>query len=196
MVLLTGGVREDRRGGCIGFCHIRAEWLSHPCLQRMEALKMKCMQMVVIACLAIAVLLGCTPQQHNPEAEKAGLAAAQKWVQLVDQRLYQESWQSAAVLFREKVSQDQWRQSLQQIREPMGPLEHREVLSTRYATSVKKGPDGKYVIVEFTVRFANGNETVETVTPHAGSRWTMAGGRIFNGKMNPSCPPFNPPFQQ
>jgi hypothetical protein len=128
-------------------------------------------------CLVLLIVCGCAPRQSDPEAEKAGASAARKWIKLVDARLYQQSWQEAAALFRERVSQDQWRQTLQTVREPLGAVQRREVISTQYKTSVKEGPEGQYVIVEFSVAFSNGKETVETVTPmkEADGQWRVVG---------------------
>jgi len=132
---------------------------------------------MLLACLVLMTFCGCTARQPNPEAEKAAASAAREWIKLVDARLYQQSWQEAAVLFRERVTQDQWRQILTEVREPLGDVQRREILSTQYKTSVKKGPEGQYVVVEFTVAFSNGKETVETVTPmkEADGQWRVVG---------------------
>ena len=41
----------------------------------------------------------------------------------------------------------------------------RQVISTKYATSLPGAPDGEYVVIQFKTSFENKASAVETVTP-------------------------------
>ena len=93
------------------------------------------------------------------------MAAAKKWLTMVDQGKYEESWKEAAQYFKNAVTQDQWRQSLQAVRKPLGNLIFRKVKSRAYMTSLPSAPDGEYVVIQFETSFANKKSAIETVTP-------------------------------
>jgi len=97
--------------------------------------------------------------------EQAAVAAAKKWLTMVDQGKYEASWKEAAQYFKNAVTQDQWRQSLQAARRPLGALISRKVKSRAYMTSLPGAPDGEYVVIQFETSFANKKSAIETVTP-------------------------------
>ncbi len=101
----------------------------------------------------------------EPEKEKAAVSAAEKWVLLVDEGKYGESWKEAAEYFRNAVTQEQWAQAAQAARKPLGKLVSRKVKGTTYTTSLPGAPDGEYVVIEFSTRFENKKRAIETVTP-------------------------------
>lgn len=108
------------------------------------------------ACLALA---------QESEKQTAAVAAAQKWLALVDAGQYARSWQESAANFRNAVSEDRWEQLLKATRQPLGELISRKVRSAIYQTSLPAAPDGEYVVIQFETSFANKTSAVETVTP-------------------------------
>jgi len=102
---------------------------------------------------------------ESSEKEKAAVSSAETWLNVVDEGNYAESWTEAAELFRSAVKQDQWEQSLQAMRKPLGKLASRKVKSKTYKTSLPGAPDGEYVVIEFETSFKNKASAVETVTP-------------------------------
>jgi hypothetical protein len=101
----------------------------------------------------------------SPEKEKAAVASAEKWLGLIDTAKYRESWKEAAELFRNAVSPEQWEQSLQAVRTPLGKLITRKLKTKTYRTSLPGAPDGEYVVLEFETSFAHKKSAIETVTP-------------------------------
>ena len=101
----------------------------------------------------------------EPEKEKVAVAAAEKWVALVDGGKYGESWKEAAAYFKNAVKQEQWEQAAQAVRKPLGKLVSRKVKATTYKTALPGAPDGEYVVIEFETSFENKKDAVETVTP-------------------------------
>jgi hypothetical protein len=109
--------------------------------------------------------------------EDSAVAAAAKWLSLVDQGQYAASWKEAAPYFKKAVKQKQWGQSLQAVRKPLGKLISRKVQSTIYTTSLPGAPDGEYVVIQFKTSFENKKSAIETVTPmmDKDGKWRVSG---------------------
>ena len=95
---------------------------------------------------------------------KGAVMAAEKWLALVDAGNYTESWNEAAGYFKKAVKQDQWEQSLQSARQPLGELISRNLTSKVYTKTLPGAPDGEYVIMQFESAFQNKKSALETVT--------------------------------
>lgn len=113
----------------------------------------------------------------NLEKEKAAVAAAEQWLTMVDDGKYVESWNEAAQYFKNAVKQEQWEQSLQAVRNPLGKLISRKVKSKTYMTSLPGAPDGEYVVIQFETSFENKESAIETVTPmmDKDAKWRVSG---------------------
>ena len=138
----------------------------------------KALFLVII--IVIAVAAGCAkkvednsqpeqeanqPDQETSQAEQQATQAAQDWLALIDRQQNAESWEQAVDYLKNAVSQEQWAQSIKAVRDPLGALVSREVMSAKYTTTVPGGPDGEYVIVQFSSSFTNKKSAIETVTP-------------------------------
>ncbi|HNX33239.1 MAG TPA: DUF4019 domain-containing protein [Kiritimatiellia bacterium] len=123
---------------------------------------MRRIAMVAAVCLIAAAFSGIAAE---PEKEKAAVAAAEKWVALVDGGKYAESWKEAAAYFRNAVPQAQWEQMARAVRQPLGKLVSRKVKATTYKTALPGAPDGEYVVIKFETSFENKKAATETVTP-------------------------------
>ena len=104
-----------------------------------------------VACLlALSLILAAvTGVAEDSDKQKAAVATAEKWLGLVDEGKYGESWKAAAGFFRNAVKQEQWEQSLQAVRKPLGKPISRQVKSKTYKTSLPGAPDGEYVVIQF-----------------------------------------------
>jgi hypothetical protein len=139
---------------------------------------------ITLATLLIltAIPSGCkhkekTPSQSNPQAEKIAIEAAANWLELVDSEQYDQSCQQAATFFQNAVKKDNWQQSLQAFREPLGKIVSRKLIFTHYTTSAPGAPDGQYVIIQYDSSFENKKSAVETVTPmlDKDGKWKVSG---------------------
>jgi len=136
------------------------------------------MKRIVVVGVAIAiVLLAGISWATNAEKEKAAVTAAQKWLTLIDEGKYSESWQESAEYFRNAVKQDQWEQMLQSVRMPLGRVISRKLKTKVYKTSLPGAPDGQYVVIQFEASFQNKKSAIETVTPifDKDARWRASG---------------------
>lgn len=133
--------------------------------------KIVCLVVIGLILTVIAAVGG------SPEKEKPAVALAERWLGLVDQGKYAESWEEAAALFRNSINQGQWEQSLQAVRRPLGKLITRKIRTKTYRTSLPGAPDGEYVVIEFESSFENKKSAVETVTPmmDKDGKWRVSG---------------------
>ena len=138
---------------------------------------------LLIGAVLGALATGCGPSGAESEQlaaagseEAVAVAAATAWLELVDAGDYGQSWDRAAALFKKAVTREQWVQSLSAIREPLGSLVSREVLSKQHLTELPGAPDGDYVVIQFETSFENKKQAVETVTPMLdGDTWKVSG---------------------
>ena len=89
---------------------------------------------------------------------------AQVWLALIDAGNYAESWKESSQLARSLVTEDAWDSSLSGVREPLGTLVSRKLISAQSLTEMPGAPDGHYVVMQFDTSFANKKSAVETVT--------------------------------
>lgn len=121
-------------------------------------------------CLALAApVAGCVTQSARriTERERAqrAVAAAERWVALVDKGDYDESWKQAAAYLRESVPREEWARMLRAGRGPLGKTVARRPHSAVYQTALPGAPDGEYMVVRFDTRFERKESAVETIVP-------------------------------
>ena len=132
----------------------------------------------IVSLIAVFMIVaGVSSVAAESGKEKAAVVAAEKWVSLVDQGKYVESWNEAAEYFRNAVKQEQWEQAVLGVRKPLGKLVSRKVMRTTYKTALPGAPDGEYVVIEFMTTFENKKAAVETVTPkmEKDGNWRVSG---------------------
>ena len=125
----------------------------------------------------ISLILVSVASGADVTQKKDALNAAENWLALIDKGEYPESWKEAADYFKTAVSQNQWLNSLQAIRKPLGKLYSRTLKSETYKTSLPGAPDGEYMVIQFTTSFENKNSAIETVTPmkDKDGKWRVSG---------------------
>ncbi|MBL7133554.1 MAG: DUF4019 domain-containing protein [Phycisphaerae bacterium] len=114
---------------------------------------------------ALAKKINARAAGESPEAVKAAIAVAGKWLALVDEGKYAESWRISAAYVRQAVTREKWQASMKAARAPLGKLKSRKLLATHYRTSLPGAPDGQYVVIKYKTSFEKKAEAVETVTP-------------------------------
>jgi hypothetical protein len=126
-----------------------------------------------IALFAVSGGLLFAASKPEDEAQKS----AEQWLSLVDAGKYSESWKTAATYFQGAVSQEQWKQSLNAVRKPLGELVSRKLKNAKYTKSLPGAPDGEYVVLQFNTSFTNKKQAIETVTPmiDKDGKWKVSG---------------------
>lgn len=110
------------------------------------------------------------------EAKKAGAAAAEGWVALVDGGKYDDAWTASAPTFRSGVTREDWAKKVRGAREPLGAVAGRKPHGARFSETMPGAPDASYVVVTYATDFANKKGATETVvTVQDGAGWKVAG---------------------
>jgi hypothetical protein len=129
-----------------------------------------------IGCV-LFILLSWMPALANETAEKRAIEASDTWLKLIDNNQYAKSWETAAELFKNAIGEDQWNQSLNAVRKPLGKVMERNMKSKQYTTTLPGAPDGKYVVIQYETSFENKKSSIETVTPmlDKDGKWRVSG---------------------
>lgn len=132
-------------------------------------------QFLFILCVLALVAFG--QDKSSNSREEIAKESALKWLQLVDNGKYEESWESAAELFKLAVTRQKWSQSLTTARTPLGKVLSREINSMQYTTTLPGAPDGEYVVLQFNTSFKHKKSAIETVTvmKEKDGKWKVAG---------------------
>jgi hypothetical protein len=135
------------------------------------------MQRIFGLFLCLLVIFSHSAFADNSGKEKAAVISSQKWLSLIDEGKYPESWKEASEFFRKSIDQDQWEKTLQAVRNPLGKLITRKLKSKTFQTSLPGAPDGEYVVIQFDTIFENKKSSIETVTPmrEKDGWWRVAG---------------------
>ncbi len=116
---------------------------------------------------------------NDPSPEAIAIPVAEAWLAEVDAGNYSESWDDAAEMFR-TARKDGWLRRIARLRDPLGKVVSRKLLSAQYTDSPRNGPPGKYVYIKFETTFEN-RKGVETVTPmlDPDGKWRVSGYYVF-----------------
>lgn len=108
---------------------------------------------------------------------KAVVSAAEKWLQLVDEGKYGESWDTAADFFKKTIPRRQCEYVFGQARGNIGRKVSREFSVKTYHSVLPNAPAGKYIVLEFKSSFENKLSAIETVTAmqDKDGQWRIAG---------------------
>jgi hypothetical protein len=131
--------------------------------------------LIAAACLLVGTLA------FGAEGKVAGSAEestkiAQAWLKLVDDGNYAQSWKEAASRFRASVTEEKWVGAMEQVRQPLGAANTRELAEATFSTELPRVPKGEYWVVKFKTGFeaAKANELV-TLTADADGQWRVIG---------------------
>jgi len=123
---------------------------------------MKTPCIVIVACLSICFAL--SDSWARSDTEEMAISAAQAWLTLVDSADYSGSWKEASAYFRGTVKPENWENSMEEFRRPLGKVISREVMLAEESASLPGAPAGKYVVMRFISSFEKKRSAVETVT--------------------------------
>jgi hypothetical protein len=127
------------------------------------------------ACLLVGTLA------FGAEGKVAGSAEestkiAQAWLKLVDDGNYAQSWKESASRFRAQVTEEKWVGAMNQVRQPLGAVNARELAEATFANELPRAPKGEYWVVRFATAFeaAKANEVV-TLMLDTDGQWHVVG---------------------
>lgn len=133
--------------------------------------------MKLAATIALSVMLAfSSAQAQEVDRIDAATAAAERWLELLDNGKTAETWTAGAAALRAAVPQEQWVAALRSVRQPLGAVKWRKLEAATHTRSLPGAPDGDYVVLQYQTGFAARTAT-ETVTPmrEADGSWKVAG---------------------
>jgi len=126
------------------------------------------LSMIVIVA-ALAAFLGAAATPAGEEASAIG----QKWLGLLDDQKYEESYTAAGSMFRNEVMHDQWLASLEKFRLPLGPLVSRTAQRIDMAKTLPAAPDGEYAIIHYKTALQNKTITERLTLVMEDGKWQV-----------------------
>jgi hypothetical protein len=114
----------------------------------------------LMAVTGIAAALSAVAATPEEEASVIG----EKWLALLDDQKYEESWTQASNMFRGEVPQERWVAALKQSRAPLGSMVSRTTARVDFTKTLRGAPDGDYAIIHFTTNFKNKSDVTERLT--------------------------------
>lgn len=140
--------------------------------QKIAGERMKSLFAVLLMILSMSATALC-----QDKGEKAATEAAIRWLALADSGDYAASWETAAPMFKQAISQDQWVKMVKAWRRPMGRLVSRTLKSAVYTTRPPGAPDGQYVLIVYETSFEHKQSAIEAITPSLDKdgQWKVSG---------------------
>jgi hypothetical protein len=114
-------------------------------------------------------------------ADEDAATSGQKWLAIVDDQKYEESWNEASSMFRNRVTQNQWIAVLKRSREPLGALVSRNLSRINFSKSLPGANQGDYAIIHFTTSFTGKRTTEQLTLVKEEGRWQMVAYSICCG---------------
>ncbi len=133
--------------------------------------------LALLLAAASAVLVVPAGAGAGPDRREGASEAADRWLLLVDEGRYPESWKEASAYFQGAVSEALWTQTMSGQRKPLGKVLSRKRVSAVFYTSLPGAPDGEYVVIQYETSFEHKQSAVETVTPmrEPDGSWRVSG---------------------
>ncbi|MBD3264194.1 MAG: DUF4019 domain-containing protein [Candidatus Omnitrophica bacterium] len=125
---------------------------------------MKALTTFFLVLFAVSHFVPSLTAQTNISVEKNASKAVSKWLELIDNGRYLESWEESAGYFKEAVDKDEWQKTLKAVRKPLGGVVWRKLKSLSETSNLPGAPDGKYVVIQYSTWFENKKSALETVT--------------------------------
>lgn len=114
-----------------------------------------------------------TPEEQKILADNA--ADALKWLTLIDQGKYGESWDAASKTFQLTINRNEWIKAEEKLRKPLGTVVSRQLLQQLPKQNPKGLPEGYYMVLVYQTNFTNRPNANELVTMalESDGRWRV-----------------------
>ncbi|RMF46310.1 MAG: DUF4019 domain-containing protein [Deltaproteobacteria bacterium] len=118
---------------------------------------------LILAGLAI-ILWPRFEKKLDPVKADSARQATLRFLHMVDQDQFADSWSMSAHLLREKIPQDKWAGKLKLHRAQCGKFLEREETEINYATEASGEQKGEFFTLNFAADYERCPEVTETVT--------------------------------
>jgi len=132
-----------------------------------------------LASLFVLATAFASPMAHGQQqdAVRDAVDAANRWLVPADAGDGAATWDQAASPFQAAVSRADWSAALKRVRQPLGAVTSRKVISSEFKRSLPGAPDGEYVVIQYDTQFEHKAHAVETVVPmrERDGSWKVSG---------------------
>lgn len=113
---------------------------------------------------------------ENPDAAES-LPRAKAFIAELDAGDWSGSWEVAGVMFQSAASAEEWAETVEPVREPLGAVKSRQLTNVNRVSTLPGAPEGDYEVLQFrTVFSARPGELTETIVMTMGrDGWEVAG---------------------
>ena len=129
----------------------------------------------------------------SPATQRAVQAAAQEWLGLMAERDFEESWEDAAPLLRERIDREAWRQRVAQLVDSIGVPSAR-TFTTVQARDTLRQSAGRFVVLRARATHETGVFEEHLVLTPVEEEWRVVGYRVTPLQM--PAPPVPTPAHQ
>ncbi|WP_410337204.1 DUF4019 domain-containing protein [Longimonas sp.] len=142
------------------------------------------------------------PQQQqspeNPEAVEEAREAAEEWLELTDAGSFGESWDEAATLLQDEVSQEEWTSQSEDINDQVGDIEERNFMGGQYQEDIPDLPEGEYVIMQYEATPSDLDQQLMEIvaTTKEDGEWKVAGYTMRPAAQQQAPPSQQPPSEE
>ena len=137
--------------------------------------------LALLALLAGLLLAGPVRAQSDADAPdtQAARAAAQEWLEQLDDRDFEDAWEEAAAPFRERTDRDAWVGAGTRLADSIGTAAARTLTSAHTRDSLRSaaGP-GPFVVLTYRTRFSGGRYEERLLVVRADEDWRVAGYEV------------------
>lgn len=121
--------------------------------------------------LSLSVTASAAPEKFD---SRFAIGAALEWLEDVDKGQYNKSWNGLAASFQARWERKDWKAQLETIRDPLGLLVSRTLVSETRSPASGDLPEGKYIVYQFdTLLLSRVTETV-VMTIDKDAKWRVA----------------------
>ena len=123
--------------------------------------------------------------QATPVTEPDSLARAENFLKFVDTDDWAGSWDAAGASFRDQATLEEWIGAIEPVREQVGKLQSRKLLSVQRTSTLPSAPEGEYEILQYESEFSGVDiGAVETlIMVQVGEGWDVAGYFVRPGQL-------------
>lgn len=137
------------------------------------------LKVIAILILAAVTLLSCSRPESIDEDQAIADATltAEKWLQMVDNRNYEASWEATSAIFKKDGDLPMWRANLDSTYDQYGRCESRTITEALLKRRLPGGGQGYFVVIQYDSVYERKSDVRETVTPklEADGHWRVAG---------------------
>ncbi len=131
----------------------------------------------LIAGFLLLILVPMINKTPREEVVVRSTDAAVRFLYLVDNREYDQSWEVSSRHMQQTISREEWGTKIAEIREAVGPIVERRKDDVTYMEAPADLPEGEYVVITFVSEFSQRKRVTESVTLYLekGDDWKVAG---------------------